>query len=139
MLVMLCALMPLAMAQAASIANPSLVVEDSSGNKPVFDGSQWNLTGGTYTVSGTAQNYEGLKIAGDVTLNLNGAAIQRTTTDTALYGPAIDIKSGAVQLNLLGDSTVQGSPGNAGIHVSEGAALTISGARKPNGFGRRWL
>lgn len=105
---------------------PALTV--TGGSTPEFVKDEWVLTDGEYTISGTAMDYEGLKIAGEVTLNLDSANIQRVTTDKNLYGPAIDIESGSVvRLNLLGDSTVQGSLGNAGVHVSKDASLTIFG------------
>jgi len=116
----------------------SLTVKDSSGNEPVFSGNQWNLTSGTYTVSGKAEPHEGLKITGDVTLNLQDATIEHNP-DSAylmdlatqkLFIPAISIESGNVTLNLEGESTVKGSPGHAGIYVSTGATLTISGTGK---------
>ena len=105
----------------------SLNVTDANGQVPTFAGTQWQLTGGEYTVSGTALSYEGLRITGDVTLNLDGAIINHTTTDKKQYAPAISIESGNVKLNLSNENTMQGSPGYAGIYVAEGATLTISG------------
>ncbi len=105
----------------------TLDVKDANGNAPEFVGTQWNLTGGEYTVSGTAQSYEGLKVSGDVTLKLDGATIIHTTADKNQYTPAISIESGTVNMVLSGENSAVGSFGYAGVYVAESAALTISG------------
>lgn len=136
-LAMSCAMLPApAFAEAADGGSGhSLSVMDVSGNSPPFIDGAWNLTSGTYTVSGTAQQHsEGLRIAGDVVLSLDGVTIDHSAIDTnrhsdiAQYAPAISIESGNVQMSLSGASTVEGSPGYAGIYVAEGATLTISGS-----------
>jgi len=99
-----------------------------TGDPPPITGGVWQLAGGTYAVSGTAGEYERLSVSGDTTLTLSSAAIRHTTTDTALYAPAISIEAGShVNLILSGDNVVEGSPGCAGIYVAPGATLTISG------------
>ncbi len=113
---------------------PSLTVVEEGGRVPDFIDGAWSLDGGTYAVSGTARNYEGLRIAGDVTLDLRDATIIHAEMDTwrygdiAQYAPAINIESGSVRMNLVGENAVKGSPGYAGVHVAEGATLAISGA-----------
>lgn len=142
-LIMACSVVPTALAEepVAGIvtdASPLLVVVDAGGNAPAFIDGAWNLTGGTYTVSGTArQRAEGLKITGDVTLDLEDATIDHsapnptkdtTVDDVARYAPAISVESGTVQMNLAGTNTVAGAPGYAGVFVAEGATLTIAGS-----------
>lgn len=61
-------------------------------------------------------------IDGDVTLTLDGAAIEHTTVEMEQYAPAISVKKGHTTLILSGDNTVEGSPGYAGIYVAKEAS-----------------
>lgn len=107
---------------------PSLVITDADGNAPDFVGNAWLLTGGTYTISGVAQDFEYVKISGDSTVTLDGATINHTTSDVNLYAPAISIEPGcAVGLTLSNTNEVQGSLGYAGIYVAPGATLSVAG------------
>ena len=125
----------MALCMVLSLATPAFA--DDEGGLQVTDASGaavsaeangfYTLSAGTYTVSGTAQTHEALKITGDVTLNLTDAAVLHTTADTAKYAPAIDVSGGSATLNLSGRNRVEGSTGYAGIHVAAGARLTING------------
>jgi len=101
---------------------------DITEGAPEFVGAAWQLTDGACTISGEAENYEGIEINGDVTLTLNNATIKHDIEEIEQYAPAISVKSGSsATLILSGDNTVEGSPGYAGIYVAEGATLTIKG------------
>lgn len=122
--------------EAANVSEHSLSVADANGNAPVFAEGAWQLSSGTYTVAGTSQRHEGLRAAGDVTINLDGAAIDHsfpdpdkntTVDDVAQYAPAISIESGSARINLGGANVAKGSPGHAGIYVAKGATLVIAG------------
>ena len=81
----------MALCMVLSLATPAfaddeggLQVTDASGAAVSADANGfYTLSAGTYTVSGTAQTHEALKITGDVTLNLTDAAVLHTTADTA--------------------------------------------------------
>lgn len=88
----------------------------------------WLLEDGGYTVRGTAQDFERVRITGDVTLTLDGATILHTTTEAARFAPAVEVEAGGrVTLILSGENSLAGSPGHAGLYVAEGASLTICG------------
>ena len=88
----------------------------------------WLLEDGGYTVRGTAQDFERVRITGDVTLTLDGASILHTTTEAARFAPAVEVEAGGrVTLILSGENSLAGSPGHAGLYVAEGASLTICG------------
>ena len=88
----------------------------------------WQLEDGGYTVRGTAQDFERVRITGDVTLTLDGATILHTTTEAARFAPAVEVEAGGrVTLILSGENSLAGSPGHAGLYVAEGASLTICG------------
>ena len=88
----------------------------------------WLLEDGGYTVRGTAQDFERVRITGDVTLTLDGATILHTTTEAARFAPAVEVEAGGrVTLILSGENSLTGSPGHAGLYVAEGASLTICG------------
>ena len=88
----------------------------------------WLLEDGGYTVRGTAQDFERVRITGDVTLTLDGASILHTTMEAARFAPAVEVEAGGrVTLILSGENSLAGSPGHAGLYVAEGASLTICG------------
>lgn len=129
---------------ASRASEHSLSVLDANGNAPDFANGAWNLTNGTYIVSGISQSFEGLKITGSITLNLNDAIIDHTFPDPNYstsadtidqFAPAISIESGNVQMNLNGKNTAKGAPGYAGVYVAEGASLTIAGNGSLNAVG----
>lgn len=122
-LCLLCVFTPMAMAEGLTI--PGATCQNGV----------WQLTSGTYTVSGTADSDESIEISGDVTLNLNGAALLHTTTEKTKYAPAISVNSGSAKLVLSGSNQVQGSAGFAGIYVAPGATLIISGDGSLNAKG----
>ncbi len=95
----------------------------------------WTFASGTYTISGTAKDAEHVAVTGDATLTLSGATIERPTSKTDSDAPAIDIQSGNTTIVLVGQNSVRGSLGYAGIHVAEGASLTIKGEGSLNAQG----
>ena len=93
----------------------------------------WELSDGSYEVSGTADEGESIECSGDVALTLNGVSIvgadSATTTEQILAAmPAVSVNAGSTSIVLNGDNTVQGAPGKAGIFVARGAAVDISGS-----------
>lgn len=99
------------------------------GDTPAFDGASgaWVLEEpGSYTFSGTAAAYESIRIAGiDIELNLDGVDIDCGDNRR----PAISIEpDSSVEIILSGHNTIEGGPGCAGIYVTPGAELTISGS-----------
>ncbi len=156
---MLCAAMAVSMMPAAVMAedgsaneygivlldgeNASFSVVSSDGTPVTAENGVYTLTGGSYTVSGTAAETESIKIAGDVSLTLENAKILHSTdkikdkdTDSInACTPAISVESGNVTLNLVGENAVRGSVGFAGIYVAPNASLTISGEGKLNAKG----
>lgn len=70
----------------------------------------WLLEDGGYTVRGTAQDFERVRITGDVTLTLDGATILHTTTEAARFAPAVEVEAGGrVTLILSGENSLAGS------------------------------
>ncbi len=114
----------------------SLSVTTDGETKPQFEDISWNFTGGNYTVSGEAKDYEGLKVSGDTTIKLDNATIKHTSNEEKRYAPAISIEAGSdAKLILSGTNTIEGGPGCAGIYVAPGAKLTISGTGTLNATG----
>ena len=106
----------------------SLEVDGPDGDTPAFDGASgaWVLEGpGSYTFSGTAADFESIRIAGSkIELNLDGVDIDCGDNRK----PAISIEpDSSAEIILFGDNTIEGGPGCAGIYVAPGAELTISG------------
>lgn len=114
----------------------SLTVKKSDGTDAEFEGIYWNLTEGEYTVSGEAQDYEGLKVSGNATITLDSATIRHISSESERYAPAISIEPDSqVELILSGENTVVGGSGCAGIFVDPSATLTISGDGTLNATG----
>lgn len=117
----------------------NLVATGPGDVQPVFDGPSgtWVLDGsGPYTFSGTAKDFEGLKVSGNATITLNNATIKHTSDREESYAPAISIEAGSdAKLILSGTNTIEGGRGYAGIHVDPGATLTISGDGTLNATG----
>ena len=111
----------------ASPAEDGLAVTDESGSYLSPDSSGlFTLSSGSYTVSGATQN-QALRIAGEVTLTLDGAVIDLSNSSTNDAKPGISIVQGEAALILKGENTVNGGSGFAGIYVSPAGALTVSG------------
>lgn len=110
----------------AALAADPLRVLDASGGAvaPDADG-KYQLTSGSYTVTGDGD--APIVVSGDVELTLHGAVITRPTAEVGKFGPAIDIQRGSAVLTLTGTNRVTGSPGFAGVYVAEGASVTITG------------
>ena len=124
-LCLLSALLPAAVYASGSAALQ--VAREDGGAASCTDGV-WLLEDGGYTVRGTAQDFERVRITGDVTLTLDGATILHTTTEAARFAPAVEVEAGGrVTLILSGENSLAGSPGHAGLYVAEGASLTICG------------
>ncbi len=117
----------------------SLQVTSSDGSNVPFENDSWQLKDGTYDISGTAQDYEGITISGNSNINLNGAVILHKTNMLEKYAPAITIASGNANLVLNGENTIEGNSGYAGIYVAPGASLTISGPGVLNAKGGEGL
>lgn len=102
-----------------------------TGDGATYENRQWKLHDGNYTISGTAYDFESVVIAGNAAVTLDNVNISLKNSEKTdiLYvdAPAISIESGSVELKLVGNNTVEGSRGRAGIYVAEGAALTIQG------------
>jgi len=113
----------------------SLQVTSSDNSDVLFENGNWQLKDGTYNVSGTAQDYEGINVLGNATINLNNATILHKTNMLEKYAPAITITSGNVNLVLNGENTVEGNSGYAGIYIASDASLTISGSGVLNAKG----
>ncbi len=124
-LVCLCMLLTL-MPSVVLAGETGATVTGASGEVSAADGV-WTLSGGAYTVTGTATDSQAIVLTGDVTLTMNSAVLKHTTADTLKYAPAIYVKSGSAKLVLQGENSVEGSSGYAGIAVAPGASLTISG------------
>ena len=124
-LCLLSALLPAAVCASGSAALQ--VAREDGGAVSCADGV-WLLEDGGYTVRGTAQDFERVRITGDVTLTLDGTTILHTTTEAARFAPAVEVEAGGrVTLILSGENSLAGSPGHAGLYVAEGASLTICG------------
>ena len=124
-LCLLSALLPAAVYASGSAALQ--VAREDGGAVSCADGV-WLLEDGGYTVRGTARDFERVRIAGDVTLTLDGASILHTTSEAARFAPAVEVEAGGrVTLILSGENSLAGSPGHAGLYVAEGASLTICG------------
>jgi len=117
----------------------SLQVTNIDSSDVPFENGSWQLRDGTYSVSGIAQDYEGITVSGNVTINLNSATILHKTNMLEKYAPAITITSGNVNLVLNGESTVEGNSGYAGIYIAPDASLTISGSGVLNAKGGEGL
>ena len=52
-----------------------------SSSEPTYNTTKdsWDITGGTYTVSGTAKQNEFIRINGDATLTLNNCSIEKNS------------------------------------------------------------
>ena len=96
-------------------------------------GGPVDLTG-TATISSTQQAGTYYRVTGDTALTLNSAVIEPGDDANA---PAIEVLSGKLTLTLVGESTVRGGRGYAGIYVAPGAELVITGSGKLNAFGGR--
>ena len=94
-------------------------------------GGPVDLTG-TATISSTQQAGTYYRVTGNTALTLNSAVIK--PGDDANV-PAIEVLSGKLTLTLVGESTVRGARGYAGIYVAPGAELVITGSGKLNAFG----
>lgn len=116
-----------------------LQVTSSDGSDVLFENGSWQLSDGTYDVSGNAQDFEGITISGNATINLNDATILHKTIMLEKYAPAISVISGNANIVLNGENTVEGSSGYAGIYVAPGASLTISGSGVLNAKGGEGL
>ncbi len=123
----------------ANDENGSLNVTSRDGLDVPFENGSWQLRDGMYDISGTAQDYEGITVSGDSTINLNGATILHKTNILEKYAPAITIVSGNVNLVLNGENIVEGNSGYAGIYVAPDASLTISGSGVLNAKGGEGL
>ena len=96
-------------------------------------GGPVDLTG-TATISSTQQAGTYYRVTGNTALTLNSAVIKPGDDANA---PAIEVLSGKLTLTLVGESTVRGGRGYAGIYVAPGAELVITGSGKLNAFGGR--
>ena len=96
-------------------------------------GGPVDLTG-TATISSTQQAGTYYRVTGNTALTLNSAVIEPGDDANA---PAIEVLSGKLTLTLVGESTVRGGRGYAGIYVAPGAELVITGSGKLNAFGGR--
>ena len=94
-------------------------------------GSPVDLTG-TATISSRQQAGTYYRVTGDTALTLNSAVIEPGDDANA---PAIEVLRGKLTLTLVGESTVRGGRGYAGIYVAPGAELVITGSGKLNAFG----
>lgn len=117
----------------------SLQVISNDNSEALFENGSWQLRDGTYNISGTAQDYEGITVFGNVNINLNSVTILHKTNMLEKYAPAITITSGNANLVLNGENTVEGSSGYAGIYIAPGASLTISGSGILNAKGGQGL
>ena len=80
-------------------------------------GGPVDLTG-TATISSTQQAGTYYRVTGNTALTLNSAVIEPGDDANA---PAIEVLSGKLTLTLVGESTVRGGRGYAGIYVAPGA------------------
>ena len=94
-------------------------------------GSPVDLTG-SQTVTGEHKDGTYYRVTGDTALTLNSAVIEPGDDANA---PAIEVLRGKLTLTLVGESTVRGGRGYAGIYVAPGAELVITGSGKLNAFG----
>ena len=74
-------------------------------------------------------------VTSDTTLTLKDAEIAPAEGANGTEAPAIEVLSGKLTLKLVGNSTVKGGKGYAGIYVAPGAELVITGSGKLNAFG----
>ena len=77
-------------------------------------GGPVDLTG-TATISSTQQAGTYYRVTGNTALTLNSAVIEPGDDANA---PAIEVLSGKLTLTLVGESTVRGGRGYAGIYVA---------------------
>ena len=96
-------------------------------------GSPVDLTG-SQTVTGEHKDGTYYRVTGDTALTLNSAVIEPGDDANA---SAIEVLRGKLTLTLVGESTVRGALGYAGIYVAPGAELVITGSGKLNAFGGR--
>ena len=94
-------------------------------------GSPVDLTG-SQTVTGEHKDGTYYRVTDDTALTLNSAVIEPGDDADAA---AIEVLSGKLTLTLVGESTVRGARGYAGIYVAPGAELVITGSGKLNAFG----
>ena len=94
-------------------------------------GSPVYLTG-SQTVTGEHKDGTYYRVTGNTALTLNSAVIEPGDDADAA---AIAVLSGKLTLTLVGESTVRGGRGYAGIYVAPGAELVITGSGKLNAFG----
>lgn len=94
-------------------------------------GSPVDLTG-SQTVTDEHKDGTYYRVKGDTALTLNSAVIEPGEDADAA---AIEVLSGKLTLTLVGESTVRGARGYAGIYVAPGAELVITGSGKLNAFG----
>ena len=94
-------------------------------------GGPVDLTG-TETISSTQQAGTYYRVTGNTALTLNSAVIEPGDDANA---PAIEVLSGKLTLTLVGESTVRGGRGYAGIYVAPGAELVITGDGELHAFG----
>ena len=94
-------------------------------------GSPVDLTG-SQTVTDEHKDGTYYRVKGDTALSLNSAVIEPGEDADAA---AIEVLSGKLTLTLVGESTVRGARGYAGIYVAPGAELVITGSGKLNAFG----
>ena len=94
-------------------------------------GGPVDLTG-TATISSTQQAGTYYRVTGNTALTLNSAVIKPGDDANA---PAIEVLSGKLTLTLVGESTVRGGRGYAGIYVAPGAELVITGDGELHAFG----
>ena len=115
------ALLPAARAEEAGGANESETTETE------FDVTSTPVTiktDGAYTITGSSENGNTITVeSGTVTITLNGVTVKNSQSC------AFDIKGGNVTLILADDTenTFESGSYCAGIHVAEGASLTIQG------------
>ena len=97
-------------------------------------GSPVDLTG-SQTVTGEHKDGTYYRVTGDTALTLKDAEIAPAEGANGTEAPAIEVLSGKLTLTLVGESTVKGGKGYAGIYVAPGAELVITGSGKLNAFG----
>ena len=87
---------------------------------------------GSQNVTGEHKDGTYYRVTGDTALTLNSAVIEPGDDANA---SAIEVLRGKLTLTLVGESTVRGALGYAGIYVAPGAELVITGSGKLNAFG----